>query len=295
MYNTWTEITHRDLIQKGGLCKDLKELNVDKVVLKMSLTKKDGGMVYEKKGLGKKTSKNKGSGSVKGDGRDLEEKKRLIAEGSNENLSSLTLLSLLAILSGQRPALTYARKSIANWKIRKGQLLGCKVSLRGPAALAFLDKTIRFQNLNTEPFWGGDQSPQPNSRIASSSEVGGSSPQPTSEGVVGLNAQGLGNLSLGINNLHLYPELDSLWIQIANIFGHQNLGLDLALAFKNTKKFSTLVKSLSQKGSLTRHSSKGGHSLNKVYLRQSSERLSSLVQLRKLYLTSLGLVISFRE
>ncbi len=259
MYNTWTEITHRDLIQKGGSFKDLKELKVEKVVLKMSLTKKDGGMVYEKKSsTGKKGSKKK---VVLG--KDSEEKKRLQAESSNEHIASLTLLSLLAILSGQRPALTYARKSIANWKIRKGQLLGCKVSLRGPAALAFLDKTIRFHNLNQPDLSKG-----------------------YSEDVIALKAQELGNLSLGINSLHLYPELDSLWIQIAAIFGHQNLGLDLALAFKNTKKLKSSIlakrgNSLSSKTLFKDNSKKGN----------SRQRLSDLVTLRKLYLTSLGLVV----
>lgn len=48
----------------------------------------------------------------------------------------------LAIISGQKPAITRARKSVANFKIREGMPIGCKVTLRGQRMYDFLDKLI---------------------------------------------------------------------------------------------------------------------------------------------------------
>lgn len=48
----------------------------------------------------------------------------------------------LAIISGQKPAITRAKKSIANFKIRKGVPVGCKVTLRGHRMYEFLERLI---------------------------------------------------------------------------------------------------------------------------------------------------------
>jgi len=48
----------------------------------------------------------------------------------------------LAIITGQKPMITRARKSIANFKIRKGLPIGCKVTLRGARMYEFLDRLI---------------------------------------------------------------------------------------------------------------------------------------------------------
>lgn len=48
----------------------------------------------------------------------------------------------LATISGQKPAITRAKKSIANFKIRKGMPVGCKVILRGRRMYEFLDRLI---------------------------------------------------------------------------------------------------------------------------------------------------------
>ncbi|MBU1888204.1 MAG: 50S ribosomal protein L5 [Candidatus Omnitrophica bacterium] len=48
----------------------------------------------------------------------------------------------LALISGQKPAITRSRKSIANFKIRKGVPVGCKVTLRGYRMYEFLDRLI---------------------------------------------------------------------------------------------------------------------------------------------------------
>ncbi len=48
----------------------------------------------------------------------------------------------LATITGQKPLMTRARKSIANFKIRKGLAVGCKVTLRGARMYEFLDRLI---------------------------------------------------------------------------------------------------------------------------------------------------------
>ena len=46
----------------------------------------------------------------------------------------------LTIISGQKPLLTRAKKSLAAWKLRQGMPIGCKVTLRGVRMYQFLDK-----------------------------------------------------------------------------------------------------------------------------------------------------------
>ena len=48
----------------------------------------------------------------------------------------------LAMITGQRPVTTKAKKAIANFKIRKGSSVGCKVTLRRARMYEFLDRTI---------------------------------------------------------------------------------------------------------------------------------------------------------
>ncbi len=48
----------------------------------------------------------------------------------------------LEVISGQKPIITKARKSIAGFKVREGQSIGCKVTLRGENMFNFLDKLV---------------------------------------------------------------------------------------------------------------------------------------------------------
>ncbi|MDD6879699.1 MAG: 50S ribosomal protein L5 [bacterium] len=48
----------------------------------------------------------------------------------------------LELISGQKPVITKARKSIAGFKVREGQAIGCKVTLRGENMYNFMDKLI---------------------------------------------------------------------------------------------------------------------------------------------------------
>ncbi|MGD9572459.1 MAG: 50S ribosomal protein L5 [Thermoleophilia bacterium] len=68
----------------------------------------------------------------------------------------------LAAIAGQRPAITRARKSIAQFKLREGMAIGCKVTLRGAQMWEFLDRLqsvalprIRdFRGINPDGFDG---------------------------------------------------------------------------------------------------------------------------------------------
>ncbi|XXF80944.1 50S ribosomal protein L5 [Myxococcaceae bacterium GXIMD 01537] len=48
----------------------------------------------------------------------------------------------LAAITGQKPVVTRARKSIANFKLRQGQAIGCAVTLRGDRMYEFMDRLI---------------------------------------------------------------------------------------------------------------------------------------------------------
>ncbi len=50
----------------------------------------------------------------------------------------------LTIITGQKPVTTKARKSIANFKLREGRLIGAKVTLRGDRMWAFLDRLVEY-------------------------------------------------------------------------------------------------------------------------------------------------------
>ena len=65
-------------------------------------------------------------------------------------------------ISGQKPVATKAKKAIAGFKIREGQAIGCKVTLRGENMYNFLDKLISitlprvrdFRGISTKSFDG---------------------------------------------------------------------------------------------------------------------------------------------
>ncbi|MBU1145610.1 MAG: 50S ribosomal protein L5 [Firmicutes bacterium] len=68
----------------------------------------------------------------------------------------------LAIITGQKPLVTKAKKSIASFKLREGMPIGCKVTLRGERMFEFLDKLITialprvrdFRGINPKGFDG---------------------------------------------------------------------------------------------------------------------------------------------
>ena len=60
----------------------------------------------------------------------------------------------LTIISGQKPLLTRAKKSLAAWKLREGMPIGCKVTLRGVRMYQFLDKFMNVALPRVRDFRG---------------------------------------------------------------------------------------------------------------------------------------------
>ena len=60
----------------------------------------------------------------------------------------------LEIITGQKPVKTHAKKAIAGFKIRQGQAIGCKVTLRGESMYNFLDKLISITLPRVRDFRG---------------------------------------------------------------------------------------------------------------------------------------------
>lgn len=63
-------------------------------------------------------------------------------------------VSELALVTGQKPIITKAKKSIANFKLREGMSIGCKVTLRGEKMYTFLDKLISISLPRVRDFRG---------------------------------------------------------------------------------------------------------------------------------------------
>ncbi len=60
----------------------------------------------------------------------------------------------LTTLTGQKPLITHAKKSIANFKLREGMAIGCKVTLRGERMYQFLDKLVSIALPRVRDFQG---------------------------------------------------------------------------------------------------------------------------------------------
>ena len=60
----------------------------------------------------------------------------------------------LTLISGQKPIVTTAKKSIAGFKVREGQAIGCKVTLRSERMYEFLDKLVSISLPRVRDFRG---------------------------------------------------------------------------------------------------------------------------------------------
>jgi len=89
-------------------------------------------------------------------------------------------VSDLTIIAGQKPIMNKARKSIANFKLREGRLIGTKVTLRGDRMWAFLDRLLNTALPRVRDFRG-----------------------------VSANAfDGRGNYTLGLHDQLIFPEIE---------------------------------------------------------------------------------------
>ena len=86
----------------------------------------------------------------------------------------------LAQITGQQPVVTRAKKSVANFKIKEGMPIGCKVTLRGEKMYHFLDKLINVALPRVRDF----------------------------KGVSPKSFDGRGNYTLGLREQLVFPELE---------------------------------------------------------------------------------------
>ena len=86
----------------------------------------------------------------------------------------------LAVISGQKPVITHARRSISNFKLRQGMSIGCKVTLRRNYLYDFLDRLINVAVPRVRDF----------------------------RGVSDRSFDGRGNYTLGIKEQIIFPEID---------------------------------------------------------------------------------------
>ena len=110
--------------------------------------------------------------------------KIVVSMGVGEALQNKKLLDAaiddLTLITGQKAVKTKARKSIANFKIREGQEIGAKVTLRGTMMYEFLDRLVNVALPRVKDFRGVNQ-----------------------------NAfDGHGNYSMGLTEQIIFPEID---------------------------------------------------------------------------------------
>ena len=85
-----------------------------------------------------------------------------VGEAMNDKKLLERAVEDMTLIAGQQPLVTKARKSVANFKIRDGMPIGCKVTLRGDRMYEFLDRLIGiaiprerdFRGLETKSFDG---------------------------------------------------------------------------------------------------------------------------------------------
>ncbi|OGW51058.1 MAG: 50S ribosomal protein L5 [Nitrospirae bacterium RBG_19FT_COMBO_42_15] len=103
--------------------------------------------------------------------------------GMGEAISNMKLLEAavkeLAAITGQKPVITKAKKSIATFKLREGMPIGCMVTLRGSMMYEFLDRLISFALPRIRDF----------------------------KGVSGKSFDGRGNYTLGVKEQLMFPEI----------------------------------------------------------------------------------------
>jgi len=103
-----------------------------------------------------------------------------VGEAGREAKKIEGALADLTAITGQKPVTTKAKKSIANFKLREGMTVGCKVTLRGNRMYEFLDRLVNIALPRVRDFHGVPQK----------------------------SFDGNGNYSLGLKEQIVFPEID---------------------------------------------------------------------------------------
>lgn len=103
-----------------------------------------------------------------------------VGEGVGDNKAVSSAVQDLTAISGQKPVVTKAKKSVAAYKLREGMTIGCKVTLRRDRMYEFLDRLVNIALPRVRDFRG----------LSEKSFDGG------------------GNYSMGIKEQIVFPEID---------------------------------------------------------------------------------------
>jgi len=138
--------------------------------------------------------------------------KIVINMGLGEAIQNVKVLEAaekeLAAITGQKPVITKARKAIANFKLREGMPIGCKVTLRNERMYEFLDRLLNLALPRIRDF----------------------------KGVSAKAFDGRGNYALGVREQIIFPEID--YDKIDKIKG---MNIVIATTAKNDEEAKALL------------------------------------------------------
>jgi large subunit ribosomal protein L5 len=141
--------------------------------------------------------------------------KVVINMGMGEAISNAKILDAavdeLTTISGQKPVITKAKKSIASFKLREGQAIGTMVTLRGDKMYDFLDRLISLALPRVRDF----------------------------RGVPSKSFDGRGNYTLGIRDHLIFPEID-----ITKVDKSKGMNITIVTNAKTDEHARTLLREL---------------------------------------------------
>jgi len=115
----------------------------------------------------------------------------------------------LGMITGRKPVINKSRKSVANFKLREGQPIGCKVTLRREAMYEFFDRLVAAALPRIRDF----------------------------RGVSSRSFDGRGNYSLGLNDQTIFPEID-----LDKIKRHQGMDVTIVTNARTDDEARELLK-----------------------------------------------------
>ena len=130
-----------------------------------------------------------------------------ISSGSKDRTLIDETVGHLSTISGQRPIITKAKKSIAGFKIRQGMPVGCKVTLRGRQMYEFFDRLVNAAIPRIRDFRGLDA-----------------------------KLDGKGNYTMGLPEIIIFPEID-----LDKVTHQQGLHITMVTSAQTDQKAQSLL------------------------------------------------------
>ena len=103
-----------------------------------------------------------------------------VGEATQDSKKLQAAMAELALITGQKPAVCRARKSVANFKLREGMAIGCKVTLRKHRMYEFMDRLVNIALPRVRDF----------------------------RGVPAKSFDGRGNFAMGLREQIIFPEIN---------------------------------------------------------------------------------------